>query len=101
MFVLINQHLLLRDNECHPPSPSFLLLHNFKLWHKFDFSSSQCPDVKMKTERANVSMSMSIAFAALIVKKQREEGRRTSTPGVTAAAATAAADSENGWRKRG
>jgi hypothetical protein len=50
----------------------------------------------MKTERANVSMSMSIAFAALIVKKQREEGRRTSTPGVTAAA-----DSENGWRKRG
>jgi hypothetical protein len=50
MFVLIDQHLLLRDNECHPSSPSFLLLHNFKLLHKFDFSSFQCPDVKMKTE---------------------------------------------------
>jgi hypothetical protein len=47
--------------------------------------------VKLKTKRANVSMSMSIAFAALIVKKQRQEGSRTSTPGVTAAA-----DSENG-----
>jgi hypothetical protein len=22
MFVLIDRHLLLRDNECHPPSPS-------------------------------------------------------------------------------
>jgi hypothetical protein len=51
--------------------------------------------MKMKTERANVSMSMSIAFAALIVKKQREGGR-TSTLGVTAVA-----DSENGWCKRG
>jgi hypothetical protein len=50
----------------------------------------------MKTERANVSMSMSIDFAALIVKKQREEGTRTSTPGVRAAA-----DSENGRCKRG
>jgi hypothetical protein len=39
---------------------------------------------------------MSIDFAALIVKKQREEGTRTSTPGVTTAA-----DSENGWCKRG
>jgi hypothetical protein len=57
---------------------------------------SRCQDEDK--ERANVSMSMNIAFATLIMKKKRkEEGRRTCTPRIT----QTTTNSKNGWCKRG